>query len=31
VEWHAYPMSHTVCPDEVSDMGAWLRAALSSA
>ena len=31
VEWREYPMTHTVCADEVTDIGAWLSAALSSA
>jgi phospholipase/carboxylesterase len=25
VEWHAYPMGHEVCPDEIRDVGNWLR------
>jgi phospholipase/carboxylesterase len=25
VEWHAYPMPHSVCPREVVDIAAWLR------
>lgn len=25
VEWHAYPMPHSVCPQEVLDIAAWLR------
>ncbi len=25
VEWHAYPMPHAVCPQEVFDIAAWLR------
>ncbi len=24
VEWHAYPMPHSVCPDEIADMNRWL-------
>lgn len=24
VEWHAYPMQHAVCPDEIRDIAAWL-------
>ena len=24
VEWREYPMQHSVCPEEVSDIGAWL-------
>ena len=25
VEWHSYPMPHSVCPQEVTDIAAWLR------
>jgi phospholipase/carboxylesterase len=25
VEWHAYGMPHSVCPQEVTDIAAWLR------
>jgi phospholipase/carboxylesterase len=25
VEWHAYAMPHSVCPQEVVDIAAWLR------
>ncbi len=28
VEWHAYPMPHSVCPQEVDDIAAWLRKVL---
>jgi phospholipase/carboxylesterase len=28
VEWHAYPMPHSVCPQEVLDIAAWLRRVL---
>ena len=28
VEWHAYSMPHSVCPQEVSDIAAWLRRVL---
>jgi phospholipase/carboxylesterase len=28
VEWHAYPMPHSVCPQEIVDIGAWLRKVL---
>ena len=24
VEWHAYPMAHSVCPQQIVDMNAWL-------
>ncbi|MEO6030884.1 MAG: alpha/beta hydrolase [Burkholderiaceae bacterium] len=24
VEWHAYPMPHSVCPQEIADMNRWL-------
>ena len=26
VEFHRYPMPHAVCPEEISDLAAWLRA-----
>ena len=25
VEWHSYPMEHSVCLEEIADLGAWLR------
>ena len=28
VEWHEYLMPHSVCPEEVEDIGAWLRRVL---
>jgi phospholipase/carboxylesterase len=28
VEWHAYAMPHSVCPQEVADIAAWLRRVL---
>jgi phospholipase/carboxylesterase len=28
VEWHAYSMPHSVCPQEVADLAAWLRRVL---
>jgi phospholipase/carboxylesterase len=28
VEWHPYPMPHSVCPQEVEDIAAWLRKVL---
>jgi phospholipase/carboxylesterase len=28
VEWHDYPMPHSVCPQEVVDIAAWLRKVL---
>ena len=24
VEYHAYPMAHSVCNDEIRDLGNWL-------
>lgn len=24
-QWHEYPMPHSVCPDEIGDIGAWLN------
>lgn len=28
VEWHAYPMAHSVCGEEMADISAWLRRVL---
>lgn len=28
VEWHAYPMPHSVCPQEIADIAGWLRKVL---
>ena len=25
VEWHTYPMPHSVCPEEIADISAFLR------
>jgi phospholipase/carboxylesterase len=30
VEWRQYPMPHSVCPQEIEDIGAWLRKILRS-
>jgi phospholipase/carboxylesterase len=30
VEWHEYPMPHSVCAEEIADLGRWLRARLTS-
>ena len=24
IEWHEYAMPHSVCPQEIADIGAWL-------
>ncbi len=29
VEWHTYPMAHSVCPQEIADMNAWLLRVLA--
>jgi phospholipase/carboxylesterase len=29
VEWHTYPMPHSVCAEEVADVRAWLRRVLT--
>ena len=29
-QWHTYRMPHSVCPQEIDDIGAWLRARLSA-
>lgn len=28
VAWHSYPMAHQVCPEEIREIGAWLRSIL---
>ncbi|MGH8606615.1 MAG: alpha/beta hydrolase, partial [Gammaproteobacteria bacterium] len=30
IEWHQYPMPHSVCPQEIDDIGAWLRKILKA-
>ena len=30
VEWHEYPMAHSVCPQEVADLNRWLLNALAA-
>jgi len=25
LEWHTYPMPHSVCPEEIEDIAAWLK------
>jgi phospholipase/carboxylesterase len=30
VEWHEYPMQHSVCLEEMAHIAAWLRGALRS-
>jgi phospholipase/carboxylesterase len=30
VEWHEYPMPHSVCLEEVRDIGTWLRRILAA-
>jgi phospholipase/carboxylesterase len=30
VEWRQYPMPHSVCPEEIQDIGAWLRRVLKT-
>ena len=29
VDWHAYPMEHSVCPQEIVDLEQWLRRVLA--
>jgi len=29
VEWHEYRMPHSVCPEEVGQISAWLRRVLA--
>ena len=31
VEWHEYPMAHSVCMEEISDLNAWLVKVLAKA
>jgi len=31
VEWHEYPMAHSVCMEEIGDLGTWLRKVLAPA
>ena len=31
VEWHEYPMPHSVCVEEVQDIGRWLKARMTQA
>lgn len=31
IEWHDYPMEHSVCPDEVADLNRWLLKVLATA
>jgi phospholipase/carboxylesterase len=28
VEWHQYQMPHSVCPEELADIGTWLKRVL---
>jgi len=28
IEWHEYPMPHSVCAEEIADIGRWLRGVL---
>lgn len=30
VEWHEYPMQHSVCLEEIQDIGAWLKRVLGA-
>jgi phospholipase/carboxylesterase len=25
IDWHSYPMQHSVCPEEINDIGLWLQ------
>jgi phospholipase/carboxylesterase len=31
VEWHSYPMPHSVCPEEIADLTRWLDARFTAA
>ena len=30
IDWHEYPMPHSVCDEEIADIGAWLRSRLEA-
>ncbi len=30
IEWHEYPMPHSVCMEEIEDIGAWIQARFTS-
>ena len=30
VEWHDYPMGHSVCPQEIADLNRWLVRVLAT-
>ena len=30
IEWHEYPMPHSVCMEEIEDIGAWIQARFKS-
>jgi len=30
VEWHEYPIAHSVCAQEIADISSWLRRVLSA-
>ncbi|EGF30000.1 putative carboxylesterase [Oxalobacteraceae bacterium IMCC9480] len=30
VDWQAYPMQHSLCPQEINDIGAWFRKTLTA-
>ena len=29
IDWHAYPMQHSLCFEEVQDISAWLKKVLA--
>jgi phospholipase/carboxylesterase len=29
VQWHEYPMGHSVCMEEIAELNRWLHAALA--
>ena len=31
IEWHEYPMQHSVCPEEIDDLNRWLLKVLATA
>ena len=30
VQWHDYPMEHSVCPEEITDLNRWLNTVLAT-
>ncbi len=30
IQWHSYPMQHSVCPQEIADIGQWISHILTT-